>query len=103
MLRHRGALLRAFEVAEADAECELVAFFGAALADNFGDDRDCDFLGRLATNRNPERRVNVGEALCGNSALSDSLERGLHPAARTNHPDESARLHQRRAHDLLIE
>src|SRR5580700_6203244 len=89
MLRHRGALLRAFEVAEADAECELVALLGTALADNFGDDRDCDFLGRLTANRDPERRVNVGETLFGNSALPDSLERGLHPAARTDHPDEA--------------
>src|ERR1700676_1621512 len=86
--RHRGELLRAFEVAKADAEGELVAFFGAALADNFGDYRDCDFLGRLPANRDPERRVNVGEALLGNSARADSLERGLHPAARTDHADE---------------
>ena len=77
--------------------------FGAALADNLRDDRDCDFLGRLAADREAERRVNVGEALLGNPALADSLERGLHPAARTDHPDESARLHQRRAHDFLVE
>jgi len=39
--------------------------------------------------------VNVAEPLFGNSALADSLERRFHPAARTDHPDESARLHQR--------
>src|SRR5579862_4522299 len=75
-------LLRALEVAEADAESELVALFGAALANNFGDDRDCDFFGRLTTNRNPERRVNVGEAIFGNTARADSFEGGLNPAAR---------------------
>src|SRR5580700_8545529 len=71
-LRHRG-LLRAFEVAETDAERELVALFGPALAYYFSDDRDCDFLGSLATDRDTGRRVNVGETLFGDTALADSI------------------------------
>src|SRR5208337_3334943 len=102
-LPHRCELLRPFEDAGTYAEREIVTLAGATFANNLRDDRDRNFLGRLAADRDAKRRMHVAEPLDRNPALADSLERGLHPAARTDHPDESARLHQRRAHDFLVE
>src|SRR5208282_297715 len=95
--------LRAFEGAETHTEREIVALAGAAFANDLRDDRDRNLLRRLATDRDTERRMNVAEPGFGNPALADSIERGLHPAARTDHPDESARLHQRRTYNFLVE
>ena len=83
MRLHLRALLRALEHAEADAQREIVALAGATLANDLGDDRDCDLLRRLTANGDAERRVNVGEALGRYAALAEALERGLNAAARS--------------------
>src|SRR5271169_5865923 len=103
MRLHLHPLLRALEHAESDAQREIVALVGTALANDLSNDRDCDLLRRLTANGDAERRVNVGEPLARDAALAEALEGGLDAAARSDHADESARLHQRGAHNFLVE
>src|SRR5208283_3894202 len=77
-LPHRCELLRPFEDAGTYAEREIVTLAGATFANNLRDDRDRNFLGRLAADRDAKRRMHVAEPLDRNPALADSLERGLH-------------------------
>src|SRR5580704_17348948 len=97
------ALLRALEHAEPDAQREIITLVGATLANDLGDDRDCDLLRRLTADGDAERRVNVGKPLARDAALAEPLKRSLNAAARADHANESARLHQRGAHNFLVE
>src|SRR5580704_3261383 len=97
------ALLRALEDAETDAQREIVTLVGATLANNLGDNRNRDLFRCLAANGDAERRMNVGKPLRRDTALAEPLEGGLNAAARADHADESAGLHQRGAHNFLVE
>ena len=74
------------------AEREIVAGSGATLADDFGDNRNGDLLGRLGADIKPKRSMDVVKQPAVKSLLLKMAEHRADPPARSDHADEAARL-----------
>ncbi len=79
-----------------------VADPGAALADDFGDDGDCDLLGRLRSDIEAKRGMDIFASFARNARLDDAIEGRSDTASGANHPNESAWLAQRRSDGFFI-
>src|SRR5882762_232717 len=74
---------------------DAIAHSCTALADDLRHYSHRDLLGRLGAEVQSERRMNLFDALARYARFGQAIERRLHAAARSNHPDESAWLPQR--------
>src|SRR6266436_9959077 len=88
--RERGGkeLVGRREAAELHAHRELIAQTTAALANDFSNDRDRDFLGRLSADIEPDRGVDLSKLFARETIGFQTIKRGLDAPARSNHSDE---------------